>query len=71
MPPRLYVMMSEGSLKWFTTIALSDGVGLKSEQLMTSTPTSRGCRPASSSAFCTLLNSASSASSRASRMFAL
>ncbi len=46
MPARLYEMTSPRILKWFTTIALSEGVGLNNEQLTTRMSMSLGESPA-------------------------
>jgi hypothetical protein len=45
MPERLYVMMLDGSLYLLTTIAVIEGVGLKSEQLQIKIPISAGRKP--------------------------
>jgi hypothetical protein len=38
-------MVLDPILKWFMIIALSEGVGLKREQLTMTTPIWRGCTP--------------------------
>mmetsp|Transcript_24464 Transcript_24464/g.76834 ORF Transcript_24464/g.76834 Transcript_24464/m.76834 type:complete len:244 (-) Transcript_24464:453-1184(-) len=69
MPPRLKDSTSDRMRKRLTSMAESDGVGQKSEQLTITMPMSSGAVPVDSSSCSTARHIIASASSRAPRIF--